>query len=347
MPKRTIASVSGDLGELKVISDFVSMGAAVNSLSHSDFGWDAHVHTPEDVLDRAKLPATWKMSGLSAHVQVKNSQSGSAAAVRVGSLRAWLAGSRVGTPTFYFFVDQGTTPMYASPRMLGRILQANADDDDTEEVSIGRKQTRLADYDGAFAHLLRLWTRYPRVLLHEYIQVDDWHQMAAADLAEEHENFVGHVFLAWLRSHFPETPVPPKGLYGLLGNQIIWAAADALSGLDGGGAIPDRNNATALRLDLEARVVDRLVKYSQVSETASEERKKLGALWPEASLMTSYALATSPEAACEEAKQLVRDVMAYYKLCLGWAEARTGTPDVAETAKEECTPEVVEEASGQ
>jgi hypothetical protein len=287
------------------------------------------------------------MSGLSAHVQVKNSQSGSAAAVKVGSLRAWLAGSRVGTPTFYFFVDQGTTPMYASPRMLGRILQANADNDDTAEVSIGRKQTRLADYDGAFAHLLRLWTRYPRVLLHEYIQVDDWHQMAAADLAEEHENFVGHVFLAWLRSHFPETPVPPKGLYGLLGNQIIWAAADALSGLDGGGAIPDRNNATALRLDLEARVVDRLVKYSQVSETASEERKKLGALWPEASLMTSYALATSPEAACEEAKQLVRDVMAYYKLCLGWAEARTGTPDVAETAKEECTPEVVEEASGQ
>jgi hypothetical protein len=82
------------------------MGAAVNSRSQSDYGWDAHVHTPEDVLDMGNLPKSWKMSGLSAHVQVKNAQSGSAASVKVGSLRAWIAGSKIGTPTFYFFIDR-------------------------------------------------------------------------------------------------------------------------------------------------------------------------------------------------------------------------------------------------
>lgn len=93
MPSRTKSNVSGDLGELRVISDFVKMGAAVNSLSQSDYGWDAHVHTPEDVLDMDNLPKkSWKMLGLSAHIQVKNAESGSAAYVKVGSLRAWLAG---------------------------------------------------------------------------------------------------------------------------------------------------------------------------------------------------------------------------------------------------------------
>jgi hypothetical protein len=76
MPSRTKSNVSGDLGELRLISDFVRMRAAVNSLSQSDYGWDAHVHTPDDVLDMGNLPKSWKMSGLSAHVQVKNAQCG-------------------------------------------------------------------------------------------------------------------------------------------------------------------------------------------------------------------------------------------------------------------------------
>lgn len=330
MPSRTISNVSGDLGELRVISDFVRMGAAVNSLSQSDYGWDAHVHTPEDVLDMSNLPKSWKMSGLSAHVQVKNAQSGSAASVKVGTLRAWLAGSKVGTPTFYFFIDQDN-PRYASPRMLEKLLKDNKEADDHVAISIGRVQTRPADYS-IFSHLLRLWTRYPRVLLHNYIRIDDWHHMPLEDLAVEDELFVGHVFLAWLTSHFPQVPVPDKGVYGILGNQIIWAAADVLSGLDGGGSISLRKQATTARLDFEARVTDRLVEKSQVSTTASEARKKLGPLWPEPSLATSYALATSPEEACEEAKRLVRDVMAYYSLCLVRAKARAkvAVPDSGE-----------------
>lgn len=197
----------------------------------------------------------------------------------------------------------------------------NQDESDDKETGIGKKQTREADYT-VLAHLLRLWTKYPRVLLHDYVRVDDWHQMSPADVAEEHEIFVGHVFLAWLRSHFPETPVPDKGLYGMIGNQIIWAAADELSGLDGVGSISLRQDATAVRLNLEERAMDRLVDASQVGDGVSEARQKLGLLWPEASLATSYALATSPEAACDEAKRLVRDVMAYYNFCLNRAEAQ-------------------------
>jgi hypothetical protein len=51
-------------------------------------------------------------------------------------------------------------------------------------------------------------------------------------------------------------------------------------------------------------------------EDASEERKKAGPMWPEPSLGTSYALATSPEAASAEARDLLRDVMAYYRFCV-------------------------------
>lgn len=319
MPSRAKQNVNGDLGELGVITDFVSMGHAVNSLSQSDYGWDAHIHTTTDVLDPNKLPASWKMSGLTAHVQVKNAQSGSAARVKIGSLRAWLAGSKVGTPTFYFFIDQGS-PRYASPKMLQKILLENEDADDEKEIAMGSVQTRPVEYS-IFNHLLRLWTRYPRVLLHKFIRIDDWHNMSPDELAEEHEIFVGHVFLAWLRSNMPEVGVPPKGLYGVMGNQIIWAAADELSGRDGGGTITEQMQATARRQQLEENVMDRLVEHSQVPETASQTRKSRGPLWPEASLATSYALATSPEAACEEAKRLVRDVMAYYSLCLTRAKS--------------------------
>lgn len=59
----------------------------------------------------------------------------------------------------------------------------------------------------------------------------------------------------------------------------------------------------------------------QLPEGASEARKKMGPLWPEASLATSYALATSPESASFEAKNFVRDAMKYYKFCL----SRTGS----------------------
>jgi hypothetical protein len=105
------------------------------------------------------------MSGLSAHIQIKNADSGEGARVKVGSLRAWLAGARVATPTFYFYV-RNKCPRYASPKMLNALLAQQSEESDDKEIVIGQRRTRTADYS-VFNHLLRLWTKYPRVLLHE------------------------------------------------------------------------------------------------------------------------------------------------------------------------------------
>lgn len=321
MPTRTKANKSGDVGELSVILDMVQLGAAVNSLAQSDYGWDAHVHTPEDALTVGNLPDSWKMSGLSAHIQVKNADSGKGARVKIGSLRAWLAGSKVGTPTFYFFVKR-ESPRYASPKMLNAVLDHFKDDSDDREISIGHRRTRPADYQ-VFSHLLRLWTRYPRVLLNAHVFVDDWHLLKRNHLVDKEKGFVAHVYLAWLRAHFPQTPIPERGLYSLPGWEIIWAAADELSGLDGGGTGEEQTEAGIHRTALQKWVTDSLVEAAHhMPEDASEERKKAGPMWPEPSLGTSYALATSPEAASAEARDLVRDVMAYYRFCVDRA-ART------------------------
>lgn len=87
MPKRKKANRSGDIGEIRVIERFIEIGAAVNSLAQSDYGWDAHIHTPKDALAPNADEDVWEMSGLTAHVQIKNSESGSQAKVKVGSLR--------------------------------------------------------------------------------------------------------------------------------------------------------------------------------------------------------------------------------------------------------------------
>lgn len=71
MPSRAKQNVSGDLGELGAFSHFMRMGHAVNSLSRPGYGWEAQVHTTADVIYPGQLPIAWKMSGLTAHIQVR------------------------------------------------------------------------------------------------------------------------------------------------------------------------------------------------------------------------------------------------------------------------------------
>lgn len=85
-----------------------------------------------------------------------------------------------------------------------------------------------ADFQ-VFGHLLRLWTRYPRVKLNEYVDVDEWLFMTSNELDGRDKGFVSHVYLAWLRSHHPDHLVPPEGVSDLPWNEFTRRAWKVLS----------------------------------------------------------------------------------------------------------------------
>jgi hypothetical protein len=309
MVKRAQSNLSGDLGELDVIRKFFEIGAAVNSLAQSDYGWDAHVHTPSEAHTMGQLPSSWDMSGLTAHVQIKNSMSGSTADVKVGTLRGWVAGSQVGTPTFFFLVYKGV-PRYASPKGLRKYL-TDADADglkDTDEKPFGKRMTIEADFN-TFGSLLRLWTRYPRVLIHEWVTVDDWAQKNPRQLKNLEKAFISQVALAWLLTHQPDHHVPGvnEQLPSVL--PIIYAGWQELG------------HPETLELNSNEFATEYTREFLAFAEATMNFVLNVARMsdpwrWPEASLATSYALATNMRSSRDEAMTLVRDVMAYYNLCL-------------------------------
>ncbi|MEY9775603.1 hypothetical protein [Arthrobacter sp. MW3 TE3886] len=309
MAKRAQSNLSGDLGELDVIRKFFEIGAAVNSLAQSDYGWDAHVHTPTEAHKIGELPSSWDMSGLTAHVQIKNSMSGSTADVNVGTLRGWVAGSQVGTPTFFFLIYKGV-PRYSSPKWLRKYLaDADAQDKkDTDDKPFGKRMTFEVDFD-TFGGLLRLWTRHSRVLIHEHVSVDDWAQKNARQMKDLEKIFISQVALAWLQAHQPDHYVPRVGEQLPIVLPIIYAGWQELG------------HPESLRLSPKQFCTEYSPEFLAFAEKTmgfvlEVARKSDPWKWPQASLATSYALATDMKSSLDEAMTLVRDVMAYYNLCL-------------------------------
>lgn len=99
----------GALGELKTLESLLSFGMSVNSLAGSDFGWDLHAQLPDthDFAETAPEPGfnlqdelSWPMSARSAHFQIKSLNVGAKLSIPVSKIRSWIAGSKIGTPTF-------------------------------------------------------------------------------------------------------------------------------------------------------------------------------------------------------------------------------------------------------
>lgn len=86
--------------------ELLETGAAINSLSSSDTGWDLHLHMPEEplaflpemILSQAKRG--WKLGGRIVHVQVKSMKLSGYPSLNRGTVDGWIAGSKVGVPTF-------------------------------------------------------------------------------------------------------------------------------------------------------------------------------------------------------------------------------------------------------
>lgn len=164
MAIRTLQQYLGDIGELTVLRRFLDIGASVNSLAASDFGWDLHLHLPDNAVDPELMPKSWSMSGYTANVQVKNQTGRSAPKVALGTLRGWVSGSVVGTPTFVFRCRSKDRLDYLDPDDLRQLLYRNvrAGKSDSDKVV-------LAGFSPVPEHslgrLLLLWCRYPGIML--------------------------------------------------------------------------------------------------------------------------------------------------------------------------------------
>lgn len=84
MAYRSWGNFQGDRGEIEALSELLKTGAAINTLTASDTGWDLHLHLPEHSMFIDTDPPSevdnrylkWRLSGRTAHVQVKRDASG-------------------------------------------------------------------------------------------------------------------------------------------------------------------------------------------------------------------------------------------------------------------------------
>lgn len=316
MATRLKTSYSGDVGELEIFRQFLDMGASVNVLTGSDFGWDLHVQAP---LERVRIDEIgpeggWPMSGRVAHVQVKNMTSGQDPKVKGTTVRGWVTGSIIGTPTFVVVKFPDET-VYVSPTGLQSLL-SNWDQKNATRLSAGKKAYKKLTLARQHSHpfnqelfswMLQLWTRHPGVLITKSFDVDSWPYMHAEDLKFCAYSTVGLVYLAWMKSHFPNTPVPSECEGDPLSHQLTRAAWEVVKELH-----PVKSDDPEERAHLESAA---FMEFSTATMHSVTTAARQFGVWPVAELATSYAKATEPQAAMEEACLLIHDLMSYYVAC--------------------------------
>jgi hypothetical protein len=215
LAKQSKQQYLGHVGETEVLRQLLDIGASINSLSASDFGWDLHVHLPEkamvigdlteksDGLEKVALAdlTTWEMSGYTANIQVKKQTSDWIPEVSVGTLRGWLTGSRVGVPTFVVIV-KGERLTYLSPHaLLGlqhEAAQQYLDDEDKIELSDGVEVSK-----SQLSLLLYIWTRHPQIMLaggFDDILAFPTHERKGR-AQEQAAALASNLALAWLKDH--------------------------------------------------------------------------------------------------------------------------------------------------
>lgn len=336
MATRTRIKHNGDMGEAEVLKDFLKMGAAVNSLTGVDYGLDLHVQVPLEPQEFGKLQPSWPLSGRVAHIQVKNMTSGQNPAVAPDRVRGWIAGSKVGIPTFVV-VLKGDSRYFLSPRDLRTVLAgwekehatALAEDAENERArsagelpdgaEIDQKAPKTVTLTGegqqpfdpkSFPWLLHLWTRYPGLMM--LTDVQDWPGVNVEKLTREGHQLIGDVVLAWMRSHHPDAPLDratessdmSAGQHLMtVTNALPGALSIALSGYRSMYPVLADGSSTPESMALDS--------FDMLGEAV----KTCGYRWPKAPLMTSYALSAEPTQSMHEACQLLRDAMNFHYKC--------------------------------
>lgn len=321
MATRQKIAYTGDIGELEVLRELLVMGASVNTLTSSDYGWDLHVQPALEPMNANQVQddGSWEMSGRTAHIQVKNMTSSQNPSVKGSTLRGWDYGSTVGAPTMVV-VTKPSGKIYISPAGLRNCL-ASWNQSNARKIERGKKPAEKVTLTSnharpfnshVFPWILHLWTRYSGVLLVRNIDVDAWPYMDANARRARAYATVGLVYLAWMKSHFPDTPIPQKGeggdVFSLEFSKEAWRVVRHLH------PVPEEGNAEDRALNESALF---MAFYEETMQSLFDAAQSIG-VWPVAELTTSYAYATDAHEAAREAKQLIRDLMSYYVLCCNW-----------------------------
>lgn len=170
MAERNSSQVRGAIGEARVLAQLLETGAAVNSLTMDDSGWDLHLHLPKEPMwNASERPSkdTWELGGHSAHVQVKaRAKIDRIEKVRVSgsTVRGWVTGSQVGTPTFVILVpstpDSNFRPQYFDPLDIRRTA------DDTAKYVELQFDGRRPFYAESFGAEADLWAHHGPAMFH-------------------------------------------------------------------------------------------------------------------------------------------------------------------------------------
>lgn len=330
MATRQLTKHNGDIGEVNIVKDFLLMGAAVNSLTGSDYGLDLHIQVPLRPQEYKNLKESWPLSGRIAHAQVKNMTSGQNPPVAVGRLRGWIAGSQVGSPTFVIILKT-TNTIYLSPRDLMAVLKnwevkhavALAEDarrdpiDDSKPkapgtVTLGEKRGHEFE-PASFPWLLHLWTKYPGVMMNHDLKVQDWlDEDELKELERLGARVIFHVLLAWMKSHYSDT-TPALGM-----DKIAEYEKDDGTWLFEGSEC----SAGALKIvQAGFRALYPDESHGKVEERGWEVMSQLGIAWlnqkryPLADLMTSYSISPHAGQSLDDAVRLLADIMEFNRLC--------------------------------
>lgn len=327
----------GDIGEAEVLKDFLLMGAAVNSLTGSDYGLDLHIQVPLRPLVYQQLATKWELSGRVAHAQIKNMTSGQDPSTSVGRVRGWIAGAMSGTPTFVVIL-KGNRRLFLSPLQIKAALRdwekAHAGDmakdasmktaatDSFAPKTVTLKEESAHEFQPeAFPWLLHLWTSYPGVMMNSQLAVQDWLFTDPNELDEHGTQFIAQVLLAWMKSHYSDTtPV---------------LSSDEIASYDheDGTWLFERSESVA-----GARSILQAGFKKMYPECSSEEVERhvqgvmsmLGLAWlkerryPLAELMTSYSTSPHSGQSLLDALRLLTDVMGFLGFCRSRGKARTG-----------------------
>lgn len=207
MIARMWSAYQGDRGEIEIVRDLLDTGAAINTLTASDTGWDLHLHMPaqpmyvneEPPKELNRRTLAWRLAGRTAHVQVKRTST-AGVRLKVGTVRGWITGTEAGTPTFLIVLrdSQGNdepTKFLATPGVLKVWLDSVSDKTDEEEVDFA--QGRLFPFSArTFARDVAIWGHYQELLL-EHPVVDKVLHGGTVQQLGAHQ-FVEQVLLACL-----------------------------------------------------------------------------------------------------------------------------------------------------
>lgn len=348
----------GNLGELEVARNFLNLGCVVNSLAASDAGWDLHIQVPEVAQTFAQLPESWRLSGRTAHVQVKQTSTDSVS-INLDTLRGWVIGSKIGVPTFLVLVFEAKETLelkFVPPWLLDEKTGGNMNDatitefvdegavsaddkpvTDAEADEIPRDKdckkkgkpkrsftkTSALGWDAeTFGPLLQLWTKYPGFMFKA--KMDLWTSDGLAMQKAEH--LIAKICWAWAWAHREPSATDEDAF-----SKMMYIALPAAKTLE-----PNSSNNQPLAERLMEHVrhwQSSLIEYltDKRNAAAAEGRLREAGLhqsqidkspWPQIEFATTYATSAAEGEAFAEALDLASDIAAYARY-LDSLQART------------------------